>query len=103
MFLGFHLLIVREETLSPMKALLKLVSVVALLVALSTLPASAQHGDQAQAEDLQKQLQDLKRQYEATTHAMEQRIAALESQIQKQKQATEKAQQGTRNRERPQL
>ena len=78
-----------------MKALLKLVIAVALLVVLSTLPASAQEGGAAQADDLQKQLQNLKQQYEATTHELEQRIAALESQIQKQKQAIEKAQQGT--------
>ena len=78
-----------------MKALLKLVIAVALLVVLSTLPASAQEGGAVQADDLQKQLQNLKQQYEATTHELEQRIAALESQIQKQKQAIEKAQQGT--------
>src|SRR5215470_6149242 len=78
-----------------MKALLKLVIAVALLVVLSTLQASAQEGGAAQADDLQKQLQNLKQQYEATTHELEQRIAALESQIQKQKQAIEKAQQGT--------
>src|SRR5262249_6964415 len=78
-----------------MKALLKLVIAVALLVVLSTLPASAQEGGGVKAEDLQKQLQNLKQQYEATTHELEQRIAALESQIQKQKQAIEKAQQGT--------